>query len=70
MNQPISAGSVLSDRYELIELVGQGGMGIVWRARDRTTDQVVAVKFLNTFLSDDASGHERFAREVELARRV
>jgi serine/threonine-protein kinase len=70
MNEPITAGGLLSERYELLEPIGQGGMGIVWRALDRATGQIVAIKFLNAFLSDDASSRERFQREIDLARRV
>ena len=70
MSEPMRPNVVLGERYELLEPIGQGGMGIVWRARDRVTGQIVAVKLLNAFLADDASAQARFVREAELARRV
>ena len=70
MADTIAAGEVLSDRFELIAQVGRGGMGTVWRARDRETGEVVAVKVLHGFFADNPSYRDRFAREVELARRV
>ncbi|HET7506051.1 MAG TPA: protein kinase [Kofleriaceae bacterium] len=56
-------GDVLGDRFEIEQAIRAGGMGEVFRARDRITDQEVAVKVLS-----DAGGNrrERFAREIEL----
>src|SRR5262245_45357759 len=39
-------GDVIADRFEVIELVGAGGMGVVFRARDRHGAQIVALKVL------------------------
>src|SRR5262249_60436099 len=35
---------VIAERYELLDMLGRGGMGAVWRARDRTLDREVAIK--------------------------
>jgi serine/threonine-protein kinase len=67
---PFSIGSLLADRYELVALLGEGGMGAVFRARDRELDEDVALKVLHAEIASDASALTRFRREVKLARRV
>jgi serine/threonine-protein kinase len=54
-------------RYRLIERVGRGGMGEVWRAYDPTMDRVVALKLLPANLADDPVFQERFRREAKAA---
>lgn len=66
----LAAGTVLSGRYEIRELVGMGGMGIVYRARDRRLDVEVAVKLLNADRAVDPETLQRFERELVLARQV
>lgn len=61
---------VLAGRYELLGLVGIGGMGSVYRARDLELEEVVAVKVLRRELSGAPEVIERFRREVRLARKV
>jgi serine/threonine-protein kinase len=57
-------GEVLSDRYEVEELVGTGGMSSVFRAHDRLLDRKVALKVLHHQYSDDEEYVERFRREA------
>ena len=57
-------GEVLSDRYEVEELVGTGGMSSVFRAHDRLLDRKVALKVLHQQFSDDDEYVERFRREA------
>jgi eukaryotic-like serine/threonine-protein kinase len=57
-------GEVLSDRYELEELAGTGGMSSVFRAHDRLLDRKVALKILHQQYTDDADYVERFRHEA------
>ncbi|WP_381805369.1 protein kinase [Streptomyces niveus] len=62
------AGAVLDGRYRLIELVGTGGFGQVWKAHDPKVDRRVAVKVLVGVGSSDSDRQvARFAREAAVA---
>ncbi len=63
-------GQTLAGRYDLIELLGTGGMGEVYRARDRELDELVALKVIRTDLANAPDIVARFRHEVKLARRV
>ncbi len=63
-------GKTLAGRYDLLELLGAGGMGEVYRARDRELDELVALKVLRADLARDPELVARFRHEVKLARRV
>ncbi|WP_187437756.1 serine/threonine-protein kinase [Actinomadura decatromicini] len=67
-------GRVLAGRYRLESVVGRGGMGTVWRARDETLDREVAVKevVLPAGLSDDErdNRHRRTLREARASARL
>jgi hypothetical protein len=54
-------------RYRLLSLLGEGGMGQVWRAFDTVTERIVALKLLPTQYADDAIFQERFRREARSA---
>ena len=54
-------------RYTLLELIGRGGMGEVWRAHDPAVDRVVALKVLTPNVAGDEVYEERFRREARAA---
>jgi len=62
--------SVLGQRYEILELLGQGGMGAVYKARDREVNQLVALKVIRPDLANNPAIIERFKQELILARQV
>ena len=57
-------------RYRLLSLLGEGGMGEVWRAHDTVTDRVVAIKVLSAKLSKDEEFQRRLRREAHAAARL
>jgi serine/threonine protein kinase, bacterial len=57
-------------KYRLIELLGRGGMGEVWRAYDTVIDRVVAIKILPAEISRDEVFQQRFRREAHAAARL
>jgi serine/threonine-protein kinase len=63
-------GSVLDGRYRLDALLGEGGMGAVFRAHHLAMDRKVAVKLLKPHLSHDEIMLQRFAREARATMRV
>jgi tRNA A-37 threonylcarbamoyl transferase component Bud32 len=61
---PLSVGSLLADRYEITAPIAVGGMGEVWRARDRVLDRTVAAKVLRSEYMSDPSFLARFRNEA------
>jgi serine/threonine protein kinase len=53
--------------FELLEELGRGGMGVVYKARQLSLDRIVAIKFLPTALSKDDRKVQRFIREARAA---
>jgi eukaryotic-like serine/threonine-protein kinase len=57
-------GELIADRYELVELIGKGGMSSVFKAHDQMLDRTVAIKVLHPQFTDDEEYVERFRREA------
>ncbi|HVT06680.1 MAG TPA: hypothetical protein VHO67_04455, partial [Polyangia bacterium] len=65
-----SPGDVVLERYELGDILGRGGMGVVFRAYDRVLDQEIAIKIVRAEYAGDRVWAQRLAREVRLARQI
>ncbi len=64
-------GALFAGRYDIESELGAGGMGIVYKAHDRTLDDAVAIKVLrNEALAHDATLIDRFKQEIRLARKI
>jgi serine/threonine-protein kinase len=64
-------GTLFAGRYDIESELGVGGMGIVYKAYDRTLDDAVAIKVLRSeALAQDATLVDRFKQEIRLARKI
>jgi serine/threonine-protein kinase len=66
----IGPGAVVGGRFEILSVLGAGGMGVVYKARDRELDEVVAVKMLRPDQAGDVANSARLRDELRLARRI
>lgn len=64
----VEVGAIIAGRYEVLEEIGSGGMGIVMRCRDHTLDDIVALKVLHPHLGKDETIFKRFRNELLVAR--
>ena len=73
LRQPIrelAAGSTFAGRYQIIEELGKGGMGRVYKALDTKVKEKVALKLIRPEIAADRDTLERFGNELKLARRI
>jgi len=66
----LQRGSLFAGRYEVVEEIGRGGMGRVYRAFDRQIKEDVALKLLKPEISFNEKAVERFRNELKFARRI
>jgi serine/threonine protein kinase len=64
---PIAPGQVIGERYRLGQLLGEGGMGVVWEAVHLGLELPVAIKFIRTDLKDNSEFVQRFLNEARRA---
>jgi len=66
----LGPGTVIGNRYEIIRLLGQGGMGAVYQAHDRELDRQVAIKVIRGDMTANPEILKRFKQELILARQI
>jgi serine/threonine protein kinase len=68
--EELTRGITLADRYEIIEELGKGGMGRVYRVEDTKLNQEVALKLIKPEIAKDKKTIERFRNELKTARMI
>ena len=68
--EELTTGSTFANRYQIIEELGKGGMGKVYRALDKKLNEEVALKLLKPEIASDEKTVERFRNELRLARKI
>ena len=63
-------GKTLADRFEILERIGEGGTGVVYRAKQLSVDRTIAIKVLGAHVSTDPSWVKRFHNEARAASRL
>lgn len=68
--EELTTGTTFAERYQIIEELGKGGMGKVYRALDKQLNEEVALKLIKAEVSSDKKTVERFNNELRLARKI
>jgi serine/threonine protein kinase/Tfp pilus assembly protein PilF len=66
----LEPGTILANRYEILDILGEGGMGAVYKAQDLELERDVALKVIRPELASDREILQRFKQELILARQV
>ncbi len=70
ITKKIERGSLFAGRYELIEEIGSGGMGNVYKVFDQKIQEMIALKLIRPEIGTDKAVIERFSRELKTARKI
>jgi len=68
--EELTTGSIFADRYQIIEELGKGGMGRVYKALDKETSERIALKLIRPEIATDKKTIERFRKELTTARKI
>ncbi len=68
--EEMTTGSTFAGRYEIVEELGKGGMGRVYRAFDNKVEEEIALKLLKSEIADNKKTIKRFRNELKLARKI
>jgi len=68
--EDLARATLFADRYEVIEELGRGGMGKVYKVFDRTVNEVVALKLIKPEIGFNEKAVERFRNELKFARKI
>ncbi|MCP4447071.1 MAG: protein kinase [Myxococcales bacterium] len=63
-------GRTISGRYQILDVIGEGGMGVIFRARQLSVDRIVAVKMMLARVSNSQEGIDRFHSEAKACSRL
>ncbi len=66
----LTTGSTFAGRYQVIEELGKGGMGSIYKVLDKKVNEKIALKLINMETASDPSTIDRFSNELKLARKV
>jgi serine/threonine protein kinase/tetratricopeptide (TPR) repeat protein len=66
----IASGTVIAQRYQILDVLGEGGMGAVYKANDRELNRTVALKVIRPELARNPAIVERFKQELRLSHQV
>ena len=68
--EELTTGSIFAGRYQIIEELGKGGMGKVYKAIDKKLNEEVALKLIKPEIASDKKTLERFSNELKFARKI
>jgi len=66
----LTSGCVFAERFQIVEKLGAGGMGKIYRAVDKKINEEVALKLINPEIASDKKTIDRFGNELRLARQI